>query len=459
MAKQERLISPAVHTAAGEFDSLAAYLLDQSRLCTRPPIDRFEYPWIAPMPTGPTAAAYLESRKTKPSGRLNDVTKALARPDSGDGFAAGDYSLGLFHHDVSEASIELLQHPELREPTIGSFLCFLDCADPSGCIHRAELPHKCRDREPAKPLVAQFALRIVNALGPEGVQWAKEHQIFPAVVRFVHFLEEHYTGGHGLFLTHSSRQSGFDSDILTAGWAEKSIESPDANALMVLEYEALGALCQKLGEGDALRWSDKAQVLRERIERLMWWEDGEGGYYVGLRWQHGVGGLEGEIVGALGADGSLHPYQSWAGLLPLYAGIPSAARAERIISGLLNPASYWGPWGVRTAPADQPYFHQAPRVMVFDPRKGHAGPVSNWSGPVWILSNYYLAKGLARYGHLGEARELALKSARLLAQGLKQQGGLRECYDDLGRGLWPPQGTFLSWNVLALAMLRELSPA
>jgi len=297
----------------------------------------------------------------------------------------------------------------------------------------------------------------VNALGPEGLQWAKEHRVFPAVVRFVQFLEEHYTGGHGLLLTHSSRQSGFDSDILTAGWPEKSIESPDANALMVLEYEALAGLCQKLGEGDASQWFDKSQRLRERIERLMWWEDGETGYYVGLRWQHGVANLEGEIVGALGADGSIHPYRSWAGLLPLYAGIPSAARAEQIISGLLNPASYWGPWGVRTAPADQPYFHQAPRVMVFDTRKGHAGPVSNWSGPIWILSNYYLAKGLARYGHLGEARDLALKSTRLLVQGLKQQGGLRECYDDLGRGLWPPKGTFLSWNVLALAMLRELS--
>jgi len=113
---------------AGEFDSLAAYLLDQSRLCTRPPIDRFEHPWLAPVPTGPAAAAYLESRKTKPSGRLKGLAKAMARPDSGDGFTAGDYSLGLFHHDVSEASIELLQHPELREPTIGSFLCFLDCA-------------------------------------------------------------------------------------------------------------------------------------------------------------------------------------------------------------------------------------------------------------------------------------------------------------------------------------------
>ena len=87
------------------------------------------------------------------------------------------------------------------------------------------------------------------------------------------------------------------------------------------------------------------------------------------------------------------------------------------------------------------------------------GPVSNWSGPTWVLSSYYLAQGLSRYGYADLSRELALKTARLLAGALDRQGALFESYDDTGRGLWPRVGTFISWNVLALTMLREHAPA
>ena len=87
---------------------------------------------------------------------------------SGDGFSSGDYSLGLFHHDASEASIALLDDPEFRDAAAGSLLCLLDCADPDGRVHRAELPHKAREAEPSKPVIAQYALRCTRALGPSG---------------------------------------------------------------------------------------------------------------------------------------------------------------------------------------------------------------------------------------------------------------------------------------------------
>ena len=88
--------------------------------------------------------------------------------------------------------------------------------------------------------------------------------------------------------------------------------------------------------------------------------------------------------------------------------------------------------------------------MVYDPRRGRRGPVSNWTGPVWVLSNWYLARGLERYGYAREAAELDAKTLRLLADDLAEMRALHECYDDRGRGLWPTRGTFLSWNLLAL---------
>jgi glycogen debranching enzyme len=113
--------------------------------------------------------------------------------------------------------------------------------------------------------------------------------------------------------------------------------------------------------------------------------------------------------------------------------------------------------GVRTCPADDIYFQQSPRVLLYDFKKERRGPVSNWSGPVWVLSSYYLAEGLARYGYAGPARELAVKTARLMADDLDRTGVLHECWDDAGAGLWPRVGTFASWNVLGPWMLDRLA--
>src|SRR5205807_426777 len=102
--------------------------------------------------------------------------------------------------------------------------------------------------------------------------------------------------------------------------------------------------------------------------------------------------------------------------------IPSAARAARLVETLTRIEGYWGPCGVRTLPHDDFFFQQAPRLMQFDFKKNGRGPVSNWSGPVWVLSNYYLAKGLAAYGFDSHARELAEKTWELLERDLASTG-------------------------------------
>jgi len=371
---------------------------------------------------------------------------------SGDGFSSGDYSLGLFHHDASEASIALLADPEFQGAAAGSLLCLLDCADPDGRVHRAELPHKAREAEPSKPVIAQYALRCTRVLGPE---WAERHRVYARVVAFQRWQERHLAGLHGLFLTWSSLQSGFDTDVLSAGFPDRTIEGPDTNAFMVLEYQALAELARLLGrEGEADRWLESAATLRRRIEELLWNE--ELGHYVALRWEHGVGAPDAEIVGTRDVDGVVRPFVSWTCLLPLYAGIPSPDRARRLVEVLLRPEGFWGPVGVRTCPADDLYFQQSPRVLLFDFKKGRRGPVSNWSGPVWVLSTYYLAEGLARYGHQDEARALAVRTVRLLADDVASPGALHECWNDAGVGLWPRSGTFVSWNVLGPYLLDRL---
>lgn len=437
----------------GELEPLARYLIARSLECLRPPVDRFRHPWLAPMPLSDAARAYLEQRSGRAAVSASNA-RQLALPAAGDGFVTGDYSLGLFHHDACEAAIELVHHEKLREGAAGSLLNLLDCALPNGRVNRTELCQKARDDEPAKPILGQLALRVADALGDDGLRWIDQHRVLDRLLHFLSWLENHDIGMHGLLLTHSSRASGFDSDILTAQLPDRIVEGPDTNTFLVLDYRACAELARRLGrDQDARSLEARADRIVDIMRRLMWHE--ESGFFVGLRFVHGTGSLEGEILGARKPDGRWAPLESWICYLPLYAGIPEPQQAERMIARLLDPAAFWGPWGIRTAPKDDPFFHQAARVMLLDPTSGRRGPVSNWSGPVWVLSNYYLATALARHGHHQAARTLALRTARLLAGSLAASGALHECYDDAGTGLWPKRGTFLSWNVLALTLLRQ----
>lgn len=431
-------------------DALEKHLREQAARCVRAPLERFRHPWLSPMPPSDEAARWLARRAAGDAAPL---------PIGGDRFALGDYALGLFHHDVSESAIALPRLPELAEAFFGSLRCFLDGARDDGCIHRIELPHRVRDAEPAKPVMAQLALRVLDALGDEGLARFDEAAVLPKLLAFVRYLERAHLGRHGLLLTPSARASGFDSDASSAGFPERSIEGPDTNAFFVLELGALAELARKLGRDAVARELDaKAEELVERIERAMYVEDDDGGFYVALRGRESdPAHPEDARVTLRDPDGVSKPVATWTGLLPLYAGIPTRARAAAVARRVLDPDGYWGPQGVRTVPRTSPFFHQAARVMVYDPRRGEPGPVSNWSGPVWTLSNYYVARGLERYGFGEEARVLDARTVALLASDLARTGALHECYDDAGRGLWPVRGTFLSWNVLALVLPGPVS--
>ncbi|AKF03859.1 MGH1-like glycoside hydrolase domain-containing protein [Sandaracinus amylolyticus] len=411
-------------------DALRAHLIDGARRSMRAPAGRFRHPWLAPMP------------------------RVEAREDASDDdrFASGDYANALFHHDVSEAAIELARDPELAEACFGSLLCFLDNAAPNGCVRRIEMPFRTRDPEPAKPCMAQLAVRAIDGI-EDGLRRADAARVLPRLVAFAAYLERETTGMHGLLLTPSARASGFDSDVLTAGLPDSSVQGPDTSTFMVLELRAIAELAQRLGQDAIARvHAEKAEVLAQRIETLLW--DDVERTYVALRWKHGASSRREEIVGHRDERGVHRPLRSWISMLPLYAGIAAPERAAAMLESLLDPAQHWSPWGLRTVPADDVYFHQAPRVMVYDPRREERRPVSNWSGPIWILSNYYAYRALQRYGRPEQARELARATVRLLETDLRDTGALHECYADTGRGLWPRRGTFISWNVLALTMAR-----
>jgi hypothetical protein len=112
---------------------------------------------------------------------------------------------------------------------------------------------------------------------------------------------------------------------------------------------------------------------------------------------------------------ALHAWHRWLfedHLLPLYAGVADEQQARQLHSQLLWSPERFGPspaapWAVTTVSKSSPDF---------DPR-------CYWRGPVWINMNWFLVRGLERYGLGAEADAL-----RRLTLGLVDRSGFAEYY-------------------------------
>jgi glycogen debranching enzyme len=135
---------------------------------------------------------------------------------------------------------------------------------------------------------------------------------------------------------------------------------------------------------------------------------------------------EGEIAGTVGD------------LLPLYAGVPDAAQAQRLFDDALWAPTRFGPspeapWAVTTVAKSSPDF---------EPRR-------YWRGPVWINVNWFLIRGLERVGLTEEAEELGALTLRLV-----EASGFSEYYNpSTGDPLGSPE---FSWSAaLTLDLLHR----
>jgi hypothetical protein len=100
---------------------------------------------------------------------------------------------------------------------------------------------------------------------------------------------------------------------------------------------------------------------------------------------------------------------TWVGFAALYAGLANPTQAARMVREL-TPTGRFGrlPFGVPTVAVDDPSF---------EPRR-------YWAGPVWIHANWFILRGLQRYGYHTEAARL-----RATTLALVRQGGFVEYYD------------------------------
>jgi putative isomerase len=134
--------------------------------------------------------------------------------------------------------------------------------------------------------------------------------------------------------------------------------------------------------------------------------------------------------------------QTFTGFLPMWCGIATKEQARQMVeTNYLADDRLRCNYGVRSLSRLETMYSLA-----------FSSNPSNWLGPVWIVANYLVWKGLARYGYRDEARELADKTLTLLANDIERNGSMNEYYHpDTGAAL--SHKGFMDWNLLVNEMI------
>lgn len=307
----------------------------------------------------------------------------------------------------------------------GSVLNFLAFVGENGHTPRvipprgpSPMPDQC------KPFLAQAALLAATALG----EWEWLGPVWERLVSALRYWERKRRQRDGLFVWHNGIESGVDNNPAVWGRPALTAEGVDLASYLHREYQAAAIIARKLGRShDAESLADSAEGLAESLNRVAW-DEADGTYYNRDR-----------------RRGTAIRIATWTNFSPIWAGICPADRARYLVEeALLNDEEFWSPWGVRSLSAKEPLYNMSNIIK----------PLSNWQGPVWVLSNYLMMHGLRRYGYLREAEHLAGVTVAMLAGDLERTGGMHECYHaESGEGLAAPG--FVGWNLLAARMPEE----
>jgi glycogen debranching enzyme len=209
------------------------------------------------------------------------------------------------------------------------------------------------------------------------------------------------------------RRKGYDIDKIL-NHSMFTIEDLGFNAMLIRANRHLRDIAKSLKEplpDDLAAHMDKTETALENL-----WHETSGQYYSRNFMTH-----------ALILESSI------ATLLPLYAGIISQERAERLVKLLESEHHFGLAFPVPSVPKSSHYF---------DPKR-------YWQGPTWLNMNWLIIDGLKRYGFNDHAQLLIELSLEMVAK-----SGFSEYFDPLtgeGEGV-----DNFSWTAaLAIDLLKS----
>ncbi|MEO0497324.1 MAG: trehalase family glycosidase [Pseudomonadota bacterium] len=305
-------------------------------------------------------------------------------------------------------------------------LTFLDHQQSSGFIPRVLAAPWQKPGQHFKPFLAQTAALYTNAAGD--TEWLQA-DVLPRLDRYLtHWFSEHYhSKGDGLPVWNSADHSGMDNQDERAGALNSYVcQGVDLACYLVREFEAMARLYHMTDNARAAnKHAERADVLRYKISTRFWCETDGFFYDRNVR------------------TGGFIKTKCASSFAVLWVGAASLNQAKRLVDEhLLNPKEFWLKYPVASMSALEPSYRQSP----YDYEA-----CCNWKGNVWIPTNYYIFRGLLRYGFNDAAAELAAKTLAMLMN----NDTTREYYDaETGKGVG--LDPFWGWSILGYFMQIEM---
>ena len=293
-----------------------------------------------------------------------------------------------------------------------------------------------------KPVLAQHVAFIFKYT--HDTEWIEN--IYPKLDKFISYYENNAKHESGLFYFFDDFAIGVDNDPATFYRPDNSSASIFLNSLMFVELGAMSYLAKAIGNKEKEAYYAKRQSELKNAINTHCYDEKDGMYYscdINLR------PIDNNVLLHSGAPRHystlIQRLGAWSSFLPLWAGIPTKEQAERMVrENLLDENAFWAQHGVRSLSKYEKMY----RIV------GTCNP-SSWQGGVWILSNYFVFKGLIRYGYIQEGRELAKKTVDLLSRDFAESSAFHEYYHpETGEGVF--HKGFTSWNTLAANMIAYL---
>ena len=332
---------------------------------------------------------------------------------------------------------------DIKEYEIGCILNYLEVMDSKGRIPVYYSPslssaeyEKWGETNIHKPCLAQHAAFIVKKYNGDA-EWLRPN--FDKLCKFIEYYNKKCRHEPtGLYFWIDDHAIGVDNDPSTFYRPYRSSGSILLNCFM---YKELNAICY-LGDMlqiDISKYKVQAENLCNAIRKHCY-DEKDGCYYsvdlnllpIVPRFHSGAPRHWDCLIQRLGC---------WSNFLTLWSGIATDEQAKRMVrENLLDENGYWAPFGVRSlSKYEKMYVIKA------------SGNPSCWLGPIWGISNYFVFKGLVKYGFYKEARELGEKTVKLFENDIRNSGELHEYYDpESGVPIINPG--FQNWNLLSLNM-------
>lgn len=249
----------------------------------------------------------------------------------------------------------------------------------------------------------------------------------------------------GLFVWRDDIMIGMDNDPASFGRPKSSTANIFLNSFMVGELESGAVIFETLGKkdrADSLRRNKEALI--EAIHNECFDKRDEFFYSVDVDirtrkydWFHQ----------GLGVFWKTLPIRiaTWSGFLPLLEGFATKEEAECLRKHYHDERAFTSDYGICTLAKNEKMFNL----------EATNNP-SNWLGPIWLVANYCIFKGMLNYGFIDEARDMCEKSVRLLTEDIKKTGCMHEYYNPFS-GEPVMNGGFINWNILVLNMIDEIA--